>query len=143
MADEQEQKEKSYILFPNVLSTGQLFGINRENLIAAAAATFIVVSIINRIPFVQDIKTLLTFVCGLTVFYLNVVGIKGRSIPRIILAEIKYRKTCRKDHLRSINYDRKNKAQKNKVEYEGRTDLEKAIFAIKYHYNRLNEKYGK
>ena len=103
-----------YHIGKNVVNSNQIMGYDKRNWLEAFLFAGCVIFIISLIPFVRDIKIVVTIFFSILTFFFGLIGIKDRSITEIIIAERKFRKKKRKLHLRSVDYAREKGAY-----YEG------------------------
>lgn len=91
----------------NIIRTGEIFGISIHNIIQALIGDLIVIGLVfGTIPFVMTLKLGFAVFFCIIVTYVNLHGIKNRSVLSFLLDSIKYKSRVRRLHLRSPEYHR-------------------------------------
>lgn len=140
MADEEKQKNLRTVIEENVIQSGTVFGIPIRNIIEGIFGCFIVYFIVAvQIPFITSIKQALTVFFCVLVFYINIHGIKNRSVTEFIFDEMKYHSRVRRLHLRSPEWHRNTYRESDALDnesvlQEGMRKFKESIekFAAKY-----------
>ena len=83
---------------------------HKRKIIETIIYVVIINFLVSLIPFIQSISFIVRSTCSITIIIVSMKGIYGMSISQAIIAEIKFRRGCRKLHLRSIEYVRKKTA---------------------------------
>lgn len=104
-----EEKElEQYELTRNVIQNDKILGFNKRNIAEAIIFTLMLLLIIMIIPFTTLVKTIVSIVLGLTMFFGCLYGIKRRSVTEVFFNELRFRKNRRRTHLRGPEYVKKN-----------------------------------
>lgn len=144
MADNEKQSLEEgipYTLTKNVINRNKILGFNKRNWGEAILYTTIVACIVFAIPF-TDIVTIMSLVVLVPlVFFVNLYGIKHRSLSEIIIAEMNFRSNRRRLHLRSPEYVRK-KSKTTYTESEDESLAEQHFKLVKQGLNEFIEKYA-
>lgn len=125
----------------NVLQRNKVFGIDKRNWIEAISFSLLGLSIVRNVRFTHDVKTLVSLVTVSVLFFFGIRGIMGRSVTKVIIAEIKFKKNRRKLHLRSPEYARSKKSKKSSS-YEEQSVAKQAFIRIKEYVDRFVDTYS-
>lgn len=138
---EQENKKEVYHLTKNVIEHSKVMGIGKRNIVEAIIFTFLILAIIQLIPFTNLVKIITSIVLGAFSIFLNIVGIKHRSITEIVVAELRFRKNRRRLHLRGPEYVRE-KFKSDISESEDESIAERYFKLFKAKLDDFVERYG-
>lgn len=144
MADEKNQnvdEGETRVITKNVINKNKFLGFNKRNWGEAILYTFIVVAIIFAIPFTDIVTTMCNIVLGPLVFFVNLYGIKHRSLSEILIAEMNFRNNRRRLHLRGPEYVRK-KYKTTYTESEDESLAEQHFKLLKQGFDEFIEKYA-
>lgn len=139
MNDDEQEVD---VITRNILQKNKILGVYKRNWIEACVLGVAGFFAIKKFNFVNDIELVLSVMAFVSLFYLGIVGIQGRSITQILFAELKFRKRRRKLHLRSAEYVRKKNTEKDSV-YEEKSIAEQLAFTIRTKLNKFIDTYSK
>lgn len=141
MAEKENNKNEVYHLTKNVIEHSKILGIRKRNIVEAVVFTFLILAIVNAIPFTRLVKIISSLILGGFSIALNLRGIKHRSVTEVVAAEIKFRKRRRRLHLRGPEYVRQ-KFQSDISETEDESIAERYFKRIKAGIGEFVERYG-
>ena len=91
-----------FIITNNIVQSDTLKRKIVETIIYVIINNFLV----SLIPFVYSISIIVRLTTSITVAVASLKGIHGMSISQAVMAEINFRRKCRRLHLRSVEYVR-------------------------------------
>ncbi len=120
---------KRIIIPDNIMSNKRILGFHKRNIVEGIIAFFIVLAIINQIPFVNKIKLIFIVVVGGSVFFLCCIGFKDKSPSELIMELVTYLKSPRVYHFRSIEYATKQRKTEFKSgEYKTQRSIAEKLY---------------
>lgn len=122
----------------NIIKSGEILGISIHNIIQAAIGDLIIIALVfGTIPFVMTLKLGFALFFCTVITYLNLHGIKNRSVLAFILDAIKFKNRVRRLHLRSPEYHRNISSNYDVLDSE--TSIDELLRKLKNKTNHFVE----
>lgn len=140
MDENQQQRPLDHFKIPaNAISTSYFFNIHISHWIEAVIFIFLTDKLIWHINFVPRVKWIIISVLTISLGFIFLRGIKGRTLTEAIIYAIIGIKKRKEYHLGGINNDRK---AADMAEFAGQSGAEQLATFIKQKLRFLEKRYG-